>query len=56
MSHEIRTPVSAIVGFLELLQQSTTHLTPADKASVEHAAMASRSLLKLIGEILDLER
>jgi two-component system sensor histidine kinase EvgS len=56
MSHEIRTPVSAIVGFLELLQQSTTHLTPADKASVEHAAMASRSLLKLIGEILDLEK
>lgn len=56
MSHEIRTPVSAIVGFLELLQLSTTNLNPEDKMSVEHATMASRSLLKLIGEILDLEK
>lgn len=56
MSHEIRTPVSAIVGFLELLQLPTTSLSPEDKTSVEHAAMASRSLLKLIGEILDLEK
>jgi two-component system sensor histidine kinase EvgS len=29
---------------------------PEDKTSVDHAAMASRSLLKLIGEILDLEK
>lgn len=56
MSHEIRTPVSAIVGFLELLQLSTTKLSPEDKASIDHAALASRSLLKLIGEILDLEK
>ena len=56
MSHEIRTPVSAIVGFLELLQLPTTSLSPEDQTSVEHAAMASRSLLKLIGEILDLEK
>ncbi|BBS35962.1 hypothetical protein WP5S18E01_08090 [Enterobacter cloacae] len=56
MSHEIRTPVSAIVGFLELLQNSTTNLSPEDKTSVDHAVTASRSLLKLIGEILDLEK
>lgn len=56
MSHEIRTPVSAIMGFLELLQLSPAKLSPEDKASVDQAAQASRSLLKLIGEILDLEK
>ncbi|HDC4393627.1 TPA: transporter substrate-binding domain-containing protein [Enterobacter cloacae] len=56
MSHEIRTPVSAIMGFLELLQLSPAQFSPEDKASVDQAAQASRSLLKLIGEILDLEK
>ncbi|MBB1201594.1 response regulator [Enterobacteriaceae bacterium 89] len=56
MSHEIRTPVSAIVGFLELLQRSSSRFSAEDQASVEHSAQASRSLLKLIGEILDLEK
>jgi Signal transduction histidine kinase len=56
MSHEIRTPVSAIVGFLELLQRSSARFSPEDQASVAHSAQASRSLLKLIGEILDLEK
>ncbi|MGY5368952.1 response regulator [Enterobacter oligotrophicus] len=56
MSHEIRTPVSAIMGFLELLQLSPARFTPEDKASIDQAAQASRSLLKLIGEILDLEK
>ncbi|MGU3414167.1 response regulator [Enterobacteriaceae bacterium C34A] len=56
MSHEIRTPVSAIVGFLELLQRSSARFSPEDRASVAHSAQASRSLLKLIGEILDLEK
>lgn len=56
MSHEIRTPVSAIIGFLELLQLSSEKFRPEDKDSVEHAISASRSLLKLIGEILDLEK
>ena len=56
MSHEIRTPVSAIVGFLELLQLSPERFSSEDKASVDQAAQASRSLLKLVGEILDLEK
>lgn len=56
MSHEIRTPVSAIMGFLELLQLSPAKFSPEDKASIDQAAQASRSLLKLIGEILDLEK
>lgn len=56
MSHEIRTPVSAIMGFLELLQLSPAQFRPEDRASVDQAAQASHSLLKLIGEILDLEK
>lgn len=56
MSHEIRTPVSAIMGFLELLQRSVARFTAEDKASIDQAAAASQSLLKLVGEILDLEK
>ena len=56
MSHEIRTPVSAIMGFLELLQLSPARFSHEDKASIDQAAHASRSLLTLIGEILDLEK
>ncbi|VXD08689.1 hybrid sensory histidine kinase in two-component regulatory system with EvgA [Enterobacterales bacterium 8AC] len=56
MSHEIRTPVNAIVGFLELLQRSSEIVSAQDKTSVQQAWNASRSLLALIGEILDLEK
>jgi len=56
MSHELRTPVSAIVGYLELLQNSAIDFKSEDKVSVDQATQASHSLLKLIGEILDLEK
>ena len=56
MSHELRTPVSAIVGYLELLQNASVYFKPEDKVSVNQIAQASHSLLKLIGEILDLEK
>ena len=56
MSHEIRTPVNAIVGFLELLQRSSEIVSEQDKISIQQAWSASRSLLVLIGEILDLEK
>ncbi|MCS3432231.1 ATP-binding protein [Klebsiella sp. BIGb0407] len=56
MSHEIRTPVSAIIGYLELLQNASANFKSEDKVSVNQATQASHSLLKLIGEILDLEK
>jgi len=56
MSHELRTPVSAIVGYLELLQNASVYFKPEDKVSVNQTVQASHSLLKLIGEILDLEK
>lgn len=56
ISHEMRTPINAIVGFLELLQISSSKFTHEDKVSIEQAAKASHSLLELIGEVLDLEK
>lgn len=56
MSHEIRTPVSAIIGFLELLEHDTASLSLDQRQAIDQAAIASRRLLNLIGEILDLEK
>ncbi|WP_299998516.1 transporter substrate-binding domain-containing protein [uncultured Cedecea sp.] len=56
MSHELRTPVSAIVGYLELLQHASAYFKNEDKVSIDQAAKASHLLLKLIGEILDIEK
>jgi len=56
MSHELRTPVSAIIGYLELLQNASVDFKSEDKISVNQATQSSHSLLKLIGEILDLEK
>lgn len=51
MSHELRTPVSAIVGFLELIQ-----IDYPKEENVELAFMTGKNLLNLIGEVLDLEK
>ena len=55
MSHEIRTPLSAIIGLLELV------MTRPDDARqnpqfIRMASDASRALLQLIGNILDVSR
>lgn len=55
MSHEIRTPMSAVIGMLELaLTQSEQGRF--DKAAVSVAYESARSLLELIGDILDVVR
>ncbi len=54
MSHEIRTPLSAIIGFAEILkreQNSSSHLQ-----YLSHIESAGTTLLKLIGDILDLTK
>ncbi|MGJ8650324.1 MAG: two-component regulator propeller domain-containing protein [Opitutaceae bacterium] len=52
MSHEIRTPMNAILGFSQLLSDST--YSDEEKASfVEHIGQGSESLLHIIEDILD---
>lgn len=55
MSHEIRTPMNAVIGILELALKRATH-EPIDRASIEIAHTSAKSLLELIGDILDIAR
>lgn len=57
MSHEMRTPLNAIVGFSELLEEEiedTACSSCIDDA--KRIRKASKHLLKIIGNILDLSR
>jgi two-component system, sensor histidine kinase LadS len=54
MSHEIRTPLNAIVGFTDLLQ--TTTLLPEQRTFLERIQTASRHLIGIINDILDLTK
>lgn len=54
MSHELRTPLNAILGFGQLLEDET--LTGTQREFVNEMMHASRHLLGLIDEVLDLSR
>ena len=55
MSHEIRTPLNAIIGFIDELRH--TDIPEADRAEyLASAASASRSLLALINDVLDISK
>ncbi|MBO0593746.1 response regulator [Cellulophaga sp. E16_2] len=51
VSHEIRTPLNGIIGFTELLSEST--LTEGQTTHVQAIKGASNTLLNLINELLD---
>ena len=55
MSHEIRTPMNAVLGMLELALRKAEQGV-LDRLSIEVASDAARSLLALIGDILDVTR
>ncbi|NVK12290.1 MAG: response regulator [Gammaproteobacteria bacterium] len=55
MSHEIRTPLNAVIGFTQLLLQSST-LSDRDRGFLGHMDVASSGLLALINDLLDLSR
>jgi signal transduction histidine kinase/CheY-like chemotaxis protein len=54
MSHEIRTPMNAIVGFLELILRE--QISPTAKEYATTIKQASRNLLSIINDILDLSK
>ncbi|MGE8451573.1 MAG: transporter substrate-binding domain-containing protein [Pseudomonadales bacterium] len=55
MSHEIRTPMNAIIGILELALKRADS-DRIERSSIEIAYSSAKSLLELIGDILDIAR
>jgi PAS domain S-box-containing protein len=54
MSHEIRTPLNAIIGFLRELEKQ--ELTELQKRYIENSSIASKHLLSIINNILDISK
>ncbi|MFC3914434.1 ATP-binding protein [Pseudaeromonas sharmana] len=54
MSHEIRTPMQAILGMLELLEQS--ELTSTQRELIHHVSHSASLLQTLLHDVLDLSR
>lgn len=55
MSHELRTPMNAIIGFSSLMEMDD-ELSEDNRDNVNEIIKASRHLLQLINEVLDLAR
>lgn len=55
ISHEIRTPLNGIIGFANLLQESTP-LTESQKEDIERIIYSSGFLLDIIGDVLDFSK
>jgi signal transduction histidine kinase len=57
MSHELRTPLNAIIGYSEMMQeQALDDRRESDVADHDRVLSASRHLLGMISEILDLSK
>ena len=54
MSHEIRTPFNAVLGILDILNE--TDLTQDQKQLIQTAERTSQSLLRIINDVLDYAR
>ncbi|HLL82255.1 MAG TPA: GAF domain-containing sensor histidine kinase [Longimicrobium sp.] len=57
MSHELRTPLNAILGYQDLLLDGVVGALPeAARSFLERAQRATRSLLLLVNDVLDLSK
>ena len=57
MSHELRTPLNAILGYQSLLLDGIAgELAPAQRKFVDNANRATRNLLRLVNDVLDLSK
>jgi signal transduction histidine kinase len=57
MSHELRTPLNAILGYQDLLLQGVVGSLPAEARDfLERAQRATRALLLLVNDVLDLSK
>ncbi len=54
MSHEVRTPLNGVMGMLQLLK--TTELDDEQREYVDISLGSSRTLLRLLSDILDISR
>lgn len=55
VTHELRTPLNSIIGFTELLDMSD-NLTSSEKKYIDHISKASRHLLGLVNDIINLSK
>lgn len=56
VSHEIRNPLNAMLGYTELLLDHKQEVPAAVREMLSHIQGAGRGLLRLVGEVLDLEQ
>ncbi|MBN2751981.1 MAG: cache domain-containing protein [Rhodospirillaceae bacterium] len=55
MSHEIRTPMNAIIGYLDLILDSSG-LDEGVRSNLNIVARASHSLLRILNDVLDISK
>ena len=56
MSHELRTPLNAIIGFSDMLKGAAAESPEQVREYAEYISDASRHLLELINQVLDISK